>query len=379
MLIAVLAVMCGTFLVAPTLGLEALRWPTPRDVLTTLVLVGGALGLSVALPGRQAGPMTQCGYVPLYHKHGLPYFLLWLAMFEAGCATGLWSARVWADTFVGVGVLLQGGALALCAYLHERPDRVPAPHAPGVRGFFWGRSLHPRIRGFDVKQMVNSRIGMMYWALLALSYVHVRPADVPLACCAASQLLYIGKFFAWERGYFYTLDIMHDRAGYYLLWGCLVWVPHLYALPTRALVIYGSSLSDGAALALFGVAATATALNYQVDLERRRFRDDPDSSHRSIPMTYRQDGEAVRTRFLVDGWWGRARHVNYFFELVAAWCWGGFAGSAAGGWPFVYPTFLTVLLFHRIIRDEARCALKYGDDYAAYRAIVPYRLVPGVV
>lgn len=36
--------------------------------------------------------------------------------------------------------------------------------------------------------------------------------------------VYLAKFFYWETGYFNTLDIMHDRAGYYLCWGCLCWV-----------------------------------------------------------------------------------------------------------------------------------------------------------
>jgi 7-dehydrocholesterol reductase len=379
MLVAVIAVMASTFLVAPTLGLQPLRWPTVVDVQAAMALIGVALTLSSALPGRQAGPTTECGYVPLYHKHGLPYFLLFLGMFEAGALLGLWTPTVWADTFVGVDLVLQGIALALCLYLHEVPDRTPTPHASGIRGFFWGRSLHPKMCGFDVKQLVNSRIGMMYWGLLACSYAHVASGDVRVVCCACAQLIYIGKFFAWERGYFYTLDIMHDRAGYYLLWGCLVWVPHLYALPVRALVAYGSTLSDGAALALFAVAVTATMINYEVDFERRQFRDQPQSAQRSIKMTYQQNGETVETRFLVYGWWGRARHINYFFELVCAWCWGGFAGSAGGMWPFVYPAFLTILLLHRIRRDEERCARKYGTDYDTYRALVPYRLVPYVV
>jgi hypothetical protein len=33
------------------------------------------------------------------------------------------------------------------------------------------------------------------------------------------------QFFMWEMGYMSTIDIMHDRAGYYICWGCLVWVP----------------------------------------------------------------------------------------------------------------------------------------------------------
>lgn len=36
------------------------------------------------------------------------------------------------------------------------------------------------------------------------------------------QLVYITKFFHWEMGYMNSMDIQHDRAGYYLCWGCLV-------------------------------------------------------------------------------------------------------------------------------------------------------------
>jgi len=37
--------------------------------------------------------------------------------------------------------------------------------------------------------------------------------------------IYNFKFFLWETGYFNSMDIQHDRAGYYICWGCLVWVP----------------------------------------------------------------------------------------------------------------------------------------------------------
>lgn len=36
------------------------------------------------------------------------------------------------------------------------------------------------------------------------------------------QLTYITKFFHWEMGYMNSMDIQHDRAGFYLCWGCLV-------------------------------------------------------------------------------------------------------------------------------------------------------------
>lgn len=40
-----------------------------------------------------------------------------------------------------------------------------------------------------------------------------------------------GCLVRWETGYWGTMDIMHDRAGYYICWGCLVWVPSVYTSP----------------------------------------------------------------------------------------------------------------------------------------------------
>lgn len=376
MAVLVSLVMTGTFVVVTRLALEPLRIPTPADLTGAVALVGGALLTSEVLPGRQRGPTTSCGYVPTYHARGFAYFCAVVGAHAGAVAANVVDATFWADTFVGVEVLLQLGALALCAYLHAFPDETPAPHAAGVRGFFWGRSLHPRLFRYDVKQMVNSRVGMMYWALLIVSYASRDPSSVPLVCCGLAQLVYVAKFFAWERGYLFTLDVMHDRAGYYLLWGCLVWLPHLYALPVRTIAMYGSSLTDAQSVGLLLVAVGATACNYAVDLERRTFRDEGARTKRShVAIQHRVNDEDVTSRLLVEGWWGLARHVNYTFELALAWAWGGLGGTAHVAL-YLYPAFLTVLLLHRLRRDEDRCRLKYGRDYDAYCRIVPYRLVP---
>ena len=49
-------------------------------------------------------------------------------------------------------------------------------------------------------------------------------------------MIYIFKFYKWEKGYTYSLDIMHDKAGYYICWGCIVWVPFFYAMTSYYLV-----------------------------------------------------------------------------------------------------------------------------------------------
>jgi 7-dehydrocholesterol reductase len=44
----------------------------------------------------------------------------------------------------------------------------------------------------------------------------------------------------------------------------------------------------------------------------------------------------------------------------------------------IYFVFLTVLLFHRALRDQKRCLNKYGDGYAKYMKKVPYMVLPRV-
>ena len=43
---------------------------------------------------------------------------------------------------------------------------------------------------------------------------------------------------------------------------------------------------------------------------------------------------------------------------------------------YFYPVYFAVLLVHREIRDEHKCAAKYGEAWKKYKALVPYRIVP---
>ena len=69
---------------------------------------------------------------------------------------------------------------------------------------------------------------MLGWALLVLNFAiaSIQRNGFNFGPLANAVLinLYLLKFFYWETGYFNTLDITLDRAGYYLCWGCLTWV-----------------------------------------------------------------------------------------------------------------------------------------------------------
>jgi 7-dehydrocholesterol reductase len=46
--------------------------------------------------------------------------------------------------------------------------------------------------------------------------------------------------------------------------------------------------------------------------------------------------------------------------------------------PWFYLIFLVILLTHRALRDDERCARKYGAAWDEYRQRVRWRMLPGV-
>ena len=81
------------------------------------------------------------------------------------------------------------------------------------------------------------------------------------------------KFFAWEIGYMRSIDIVVDRAGFEIQWGCLVWVSTVYTQHVRMSVRSPSGLPPATALVIFAVGIAGVALNYYADWQRMRFRE----------------------------------------------------------------------------------------------------------
>jgi 7-dehydrocholesterol reductase len=231
----------------------------------------------------------------------------------------------------------------------------------------------------------------MGWSVIVCSFAAKQAALDPaegvsnaMLVSAGLTVLYLFKFFWWESGYLASLDIMHDRFGYYICWGVLAWVPAVYALPAQYLVLRPTELPAPLAALLFAVGVLAIALNYAADAQRQRVRatggattvwGKPPELIRAPYLT--ADGKRHESLLLVSGWWGMARHFHYLPELVLALTWSLPAGFAHF-LPYVYVVFLTILLFDRALRDDARCRRKYGASWELYCRRVPWRIVPGV-
>jgi protein-S-isoprenylcysteine O-methyltransferase Ste14 len=80
---------------------------------------------------------------------------------------------------------------------------------------------------------------------------------------------------------------------------------------------------------------------------------------------------------LTSGWWGVARHMNYFGDLLMGLAWCATTGLSTP-LTYFYIVYFTILLVHRERRDHEMCATRYGADWNAYCERVPYRIVPGL-
>jgi 7-dehydrocholesterol reductase len=130
--------------------------------------------------------------------------------------------------------------------------------------------------------------------------------------------VFVAKFFWWEAGYFSTLDIILDRAGYYICWGCLVWVPCFYTFSSYYMVAHPPIVSTTTALLIALLGLLAILLNYRVDYEKQMFRRAPDGKcnlwgkpARFIVAQYKDSSGNVQTsKLLLSGGCNSCREIS---------------------------------------------------------------------
>ncbi|KAH0926070.1 LOW QUALITY PROTEIN: hypothetical protein HID58_018326 [Brassica napus] len=141
--------------------------------------------------------------------------------------------------------------------------------------FYWGMELYPRIgKKFDIKVFTNCRF-----------------------------------------------------TGFYICWGCLVWVPSIYTSPGMYLVNHPVQLGTQLAIYILVAGILCIYINYDCDRQRQEFR---------------------RTN----------RKCSFL--------------------PYFYVIYLTILLFDRAKRDDDRCRSKYGKYWKFYCEKVRHMIVPGI-
>ena len=345
------------------------------------------------VPGKPfTGPITPKGNIPVYKANGVACFLITLTTFYlASFKFNLFSPTIIYDHFGSLLGALNLFSLLFCLALYFKGLYKPSSSDSGKTGhflfdYYWGTELYPRIFGFDVKMFTNCRFGMMGWSLIILSFMAKQKELYGLSdsmiVAVALQLIYIGKFFFWETGYLRSLDIMHDRAGFMICWGCLVWLPCIYTSPTLYLVNHPNHLGTFWATAIFVAGAASIMINFWADRQRQQIRAKNGNCRiwlrtpTLIHATYQtQEGETKQTLLLASGWWGVSRHFHYVPELLATFFW-TLPALFNNFLPYFYFVFLTILLVDRAFRHDKRCADKYGKYWEQYCQKVPYKIVP---
>ncbi len=357
------------------------------------VFGGVQLALMKFVPGKEfLGPVTPKGNVPLYKANGVACFLITVFLFLfSSFYLKLFSAAIIYDNFGALLGALNVFSLLFCLMLYLKGRFAPSTTDTGISGnplfdYYWGTELYPQVLGWNLKMFTNCRFGMMGWGIIILSFGAKQAETYGLSnsmlIAIALQLIYIFKFFCWETGYLRSLDIMHDRAGYYICWGCLVWVPCVYTSPILYLVNHPHKLSLGVALTIFCLGVGMVLINYLADRQRQMMRATQGKAKvwGKKPVLIKakyvtQDGEKRENLLLASGWWGIARHFHYVPEILGALFW-TLPVLFDNALPYFYVVFLTILLIDRTVRDDKRCKEKYGKGWDSYTKAVKYKMIP---
>ena len=351
--------------------------------------------LIILLPGKLFyGPATPKNNIPIYKANGILAFLITMGVFCCGSFyLHLFSASQIFDNFGDILGALNILSLILCVFLYLKGRYLPSSSDSGTTGniifdYYWGTELYPKIGTINLKMFINCRLGMMSWGLILLSYAakqhELYGLSNSMMVAIALQLIYITKFFIWETGYLASLDIMHDRAGYYICWGCMVWVPCIYTSPTMYLVNHPNHLNTWLAVVIFSCGTLCILINYFADRQRqlvRRSEGDCKIWGKKPQLTvasYKTESGAIKQNLLLSsGWWGITRHFHYLPEIAGAFFW-SVPALFTNFSPYFYVCFLTILLLDRASRDDLRCAQKYGEYWQTYCNKVPYKIIPFV-
>ncbi|MCB9663762.1 MAG: hypothetical protein H6732_06600 [Alphaproteobacteria bacterium] len=358
---------------------------------TALGLYLAWFGLQAALQAFGPGPVVEGTELPQggrlrYRMNGPAALAITLLLAVGGTGAGWLDPHVIVEQFGALITVMTGFTVVFSVFLYVWGRRTDPRHLSGsvVHDFWMGTGHNPRLPPgglFDLKFFCEARPGLILWVVidLALAWEQVQQTgslSPALALVCFGQGLYVLDYYLHEPAILTTMDIKHENFGYMLAFGDLVWVPMTYTLQAWYCLLYPPEVPTWAIVLLVGTNLAGLAIFRTVNNQKDRFRRDPDGTRIwGAPARYLETAQG--NKLLLSGFWGWSRHFNYVGDLLMAWSWSlpcGFASPL----PYYYPIYFTILLVHRERRDHQFCATKYGKDWEAYCAQVPWRILPGV-
>lgn len=341
------------------------------------------------------GPLTPGGNRPVYRNNcfecALVTVVVYLTLVYFGLINKDYLLAMYAELISSLNIF--GLLVAVALYFKGRYWPTHATDARvsncTVTNFFVGIELHPELFGQQIKVFTNCRFGMTLWLLLLINCLLTRPSPHVIVS-GVIMAAYLIKFFYWETGYYTTLDIVHDRCGYYICYGCIAFLPLVYINPVYYQVYHDGLTNLPVLTVICLVGLLSVYFNYAVDAEKQRLKsaaatsgggsgnNDCAKAVRSLSTaTTIRSSHVEKAQPSTAGWWGLARKINYTFEILLSLCWclpAGFSSII----PYTYFFYITLLLIHRSRRDDQRCQLRYGQAWLAYKQAVPYTFIPYV-
>ncbi len=378
----------------PVFTLKALEIYTVWIVFQIILAVFLPDKLHLILPnymgGLRQGSVTPAGNKLTYQINGLQSWLISHILFIVFITPTI-IADNWGPLLIITNIT--GYSLALFAYIKAktRPSYKNDNKYSGnfIYDFYMGIELNPRISSFDFKLFFNGRPGIIAWTLINFSFAAKQYATLgyitnSMVLVNVLQAIYVLDFFWNEAWYLKTIDIAHDHFGWMLAWGDCVWLPYMYTLQAFYLFYNPVELNNIYASFVLLLGLLGYAIFRSSNNQRYRFREQQGKmtiwgkEAQGIPCFYTtSDSKTHSNIFLVSGWWGISRHMNYMGDLILSlsYCLAcGFHSIV----PYFYFFYLSILLIHRCYRDEHRCNHKYGESWIEYCKKVPYRLIPGI-
>ena len=411
------------------LNLEVMGW--------VLAYYGLSLAMQLLLPGVESEgiPLVNGGRLK-YKFNAFPSACIILAGLGAGTYLEGASWGVWTFIWDNLNQIVTANLVisyALAIFVYIRSFTVPhagqanPSHRELAKGgqtgnmlydFFIGRELNPRIdipisipiiggQTIDIKTFNEVRPGILGWGILDLAFVahqyktHGLITD-SILLTTAFQMLYVLDCLYMEPFILTQIDITDDGFGFMLAFGDLVWLPFVYSLQCRYLAVYPLQLGFAGSAGVLAILGVGYYIFRASNNEKGQFRTDPNDprvSHLEYITT------ASGSKLLTSGWWGQARHVNYFGDLIMSLSYclpTGIAGYVihtytnpvtgnvtrrvdpgdVRGWgmlfTYFYVLYFGILLAHRERRDDEKCKRKYGKDWDKYTSRVKSRIIPGI-
>ncbi|MES2288002.1 MAG: hypothetical protein V4547_20105 [Bacteroidota bacterium] len=138
--------------------------------------------------------------------------------------------------------------ICTCLVFNSHVDKSTL-NQPLIIRFFLGSNLHPYFLGVNLKQLILPRMGMMIWQIFNVTFLvagvrmNDNTFDLGHLVNVLLQAIYILKSSHLEHVLVTMMEFTHDRAGFYLIWGSLVWIPAVQGFQSYLLVEHRSNMS----------------------------------------------------------------------------------------------------------------------------------------